>query len=257
MGRTRRRGPRAGTAAPRRGAQGGGDHAISPRSATPRPRRSAASSKTSARASPRPTPSRRTCSSSLFDDAEAEQRRRDRRRWKAKLEKLAKDIARGAAARAGGLRRRRRPSGDDRPRLSLAGGQLIMAGIDPNDEWLGYVQPVGLVVAPIVLARYGLDARNPDPRRHRGGARVRLAEAGRRQAQSAPTRARSKDPWAFFRRHARLAGGPGRRRARRAAAAGGPLPQGRGERHRDRAGLGGRRPGRRLADPRRASSRRG
>ena len=29
----------------------------------------------------------------LFDDAEAEQRRRDRRRWKAKLEKLAKDIA--------------------------------------------------------------------------------------------------------------------------------------------------------------------
>ena len=30
---------------------------------------------------------------SLFDEAEAEQRRRDRRRWKAKLEKLAKDIA--------------------------------------------------------------------------------------------------------------------------------------------------------------------
>ena len=29
----------------------------------------------------------------LFDDAEAEQRRRDRRRWKAKLEKLTKDIA--------------------------------------------------------------------------------------------------------------------------------------------------------------------
>ncbi len=29
----------------------------------------------------------------LFDDAEAEQRRRDRRRWKVKLEKLAKDIA--------------------------------------------------------------------------------------------------------------------------------------------------------------------
>ncbi len=29
----------------------------------------------------------------LFDEAEAEQRRRDRRRWKVKLEKLAKDIA--------------------------------------------------------------------------------------------------------------------------------------------------------------------
>jgi hypothetical protein len=30
------------------------------------------------------------------------------------------------------------------------------AGIDPNDKWLGHVQPVGLVIAPIVLARYGL-----------------------------------------------------------------------------------------------------
>jgi hypothetical protein len=29
----------------------------------------------------------------LFDDAEAEQRGRDRRRWKGKLEKLTKDIA--------------------------------------------------------------------------------------------------------------------------------------------------------------------
>jgi superfamily II DNA or RNA helicase len=38
----------------------------------------------------------------LFDDAEAEQRRRDRRRWKAKLEKLAKDIdSEPARVRAG------------------------------------------------------------------------------------------------------------------------------------------------------------
>ena len=213
LGRARRRGSRAGTAAAGRGAQGRGDDANSPPSATPRPRRSAASSKTSGHASPRPTPSPTTRSSSLFDDAEAEQRRRDRRRWKAKLEKLTKDIAARAAARPGGLRRRRRPSGDDRPRLSLAGGQLIMAGIDPNDEWLGHVQPVGLVVAPIVLARYGLDARNPDPRRHRGGAGVhrRSPTTAARRAQ---TRARCRtlgpsSPALLGWRAAQVAGAPG------------------------------------------------
>jgi hypothetical protein len=31
-----------------------------------------------------------------------------------------------------------------------------MAGIDPNEEWLGHVQPVGLVVAPTVLRKYDL-----------------------------------------------------------------------------------------------------
>jgi hypothetical protein len=31
-----------------------------------------------------------------------------------------------------------------------------MAVIDLNEEWLGHVQPVGLVVAPVVLARHGL-----------------------------------------------------------------------------------------------------
>lgn len=31
-----------------------------------------------------------------------------------------------------------------------------MAGIDPNEEWLGHVQPVGLVVAPAVLRKYDL-----------------------------------------------------------------------------------------------------
>ena len=31
-----------------------------------------------------------------------------------------------------------------------------MAAVDPNLEWLGHVQPVGLVVAPAVLARHGL-----------------------------------------------------------------------------------------------------
>ncbi|MDL2399457.1 Eco57I restriction-modification methylase domain-containing protein [Rhizobium mayense] len=31
-----------------------------------------------------------------------------------------------------------------------------MAGFDPNEEWLGHVQPVGLVVAPVVLKAYEL-----------------------------------------------------------------------------------------------------
>ena len=31
-----------------------------------------------------------------------------------------------------------------------------MAASDPNLEWLGHVQPTGLVVAPAVLTRHGL-----------------------------------------------------------------------------------------------------
>jgi hypothetical protein len=31
-----------------------------------------------------------------------------------------------------------------------------MAVVDPNLEWLGYVQPVGLVLSPTILDRYGL-----------------------------------------------------------------------------------------------------
>jgi hypothetical protein len=31
-----------------------------------------------------------------------------------------------------------------------------MAVVDPNLEWLGYVQPVGLVLSPVILDRYGL-----------------------------------------------------------------------------------------------------
>jgi hypothetical protein len=32
-----------------------------------------------------------------------------------------------------------------------------MAAIDPNAEWIGNVQPIGLVVAATVLARHGLN----------------------------------------------------------------------------------------------------
>jgi hypothetical protein len=31
-----------------------------------------------------------------------------------------------------------------------------MAVFDPNLEWLGYVQPVGLVLSPAILDGYGL-----------------------------------------------------------------------------------------------------
>ncbi|WP_323687115.1 hypothetical protein [Rhizobium sp. AN68] len=31
-----------------------------------------------------------------------------------------------------------------------------MASFDPNEEWLGHVQPIGLVVAPVVLKAYEL-----------------------------------------------------------------------------------------------------
>ena len=32
-----------------------------------------------------------------------------------------------------------------------------MAATDPNLEWLGHVQPIGLVLAPLVLANRGLN----------------------------------------------------------------------------------------------------
>ena len=94
-----------------------------------------------------------------------------------------------------------------------------MAGIDPNDEWLGHVQPVGLVVAPIVLARYGLTPEIQTRADTEAMRDVRFAEAGRRRRKAGDPRA-LKDPWGFLSRRARLAGGPGRRRSRRTRFAG-------------------------------------
>jgi hypothetical protein len=94
-----------------------------------------------------------------------------------------------------------------------------MAGIDPNDEWLGYVQPVGLVVAPVVLARYGL---TPAIQTKGDTDAVRefvsqKPEDGK--AKGAGSRALG-DPWAFF------AGTLGWRAAQVAGAPGGPpLPE--------------------------------
>src|SRR5438309_99287 len=94
-----------------------------------------------------------------------------------------------------------------------------MAGIDPNEEWLGHVQPVGLVVAPIVLARYGLVPAiqtRTDTEALRPFISLKPEDD---RVKSADPRA-LKDPWAFFH------GGLGWSAAKVAGAPGGPtLPE--------------------------------
>jgi N-6 DNA Methylase len=90
-----------------------------------------------------------------------------------------------------------------------------MARVDPNDEWLGYVQPVGLVVAPIVLARFGL---TPEIQTRVETEAVRAFISPKpedRKTKAADQRA-LKDSWAFF--HGVL----GWRASQVAGAAGGP-----------------------------------
>lgn len=65
-----------------------------------------------------------------------------------------------------------------------------MAVIDPNLEWLGYVQPVGLVLSPTILDRYGLV---PEEQTRADGEAV--------AACLTPDEARAlADPWSFFSR---------------------------------------------------------
>src|SRR5713101_3327877 len=68
---------------------------------------------------------------------------------------------------------------------------------DLNEEWLGHVQPVGLVVAPVVLARHGL---NPETQTRADSEEVRKLIAPKEDGASAKnTDPRAlKDPWAFF-----------------------------------------------------------
>jgi hypothetical protein len=87
-----------------------------------------------------------------------------------------------------------------------------MALIDLNEEWLGHVQPVGLVVAPVVLARHGL---NPETQTRADTEEVRKLLSSE-QGASAKNSASSAltDPWAFFEkilgwRTALVAGAPG------------------------------------------------
>src|ERR1700688_3745504 len=87
-----------------------------------------------------------------------------------------------------------------------------MAMIDLNEEWLGHVQPIGLVIAPVVLARHGL---NPETQTRADTEEVRKllsSEEGASAKNSAPSAL--SDPWAFFEkilgwRTALVAGAPG------------------------------------------------
>ena len=118
-----------------------------------------------------------------------------------------------------------------------------MAAIDPNAEWIGNVQPIGLVVAANVLARHGL---NPAEQTRADTEAVRALLSADDEGPALP------DPWAFFTqvlgwRAAQVAGAPGW-----AGAAGGLVHPRRGERHGSGATLGGVRPGQGLANPRSA-----
>lgn len=80
-----------------------------------------------------------------------------------------------------------------------------MAGFDPNEEWLGHVQPVGLVVAPVVLRAYNL-VPEQQTRSDTEAVKPHLAQTEGRPALL--------DPWAFFAdilgwRPGRVAGSPG------------------------------------------------
>jgi N-6 DNA Methylase len=72
-----------------------------------------------------------------------------------------------------------------------------MALIDLNEEWLGHVQPVGLVIAPVVLARHGL---NPETQTRADSDEVRKLIAPKEDGANAksPDPCALKDPWTFF-----------------------------------------------------------
>jgi hypothetical protein len=64
-----------------------------------------------------------------------------------------------------------------------------MAATDPNAEWIGNVQPVGLVLAATVLARHGL---NPAEQTRADSEAVRALLSNDDNGPALP------DPWAFF-----------------------------------------------------------
>jgi hypothetical protein len=80
-----------------------------------------------------------------------------------------------------------------------------LAGNDPNLEWLGHVQPTGLVVAPSVLTRHGLVPEEQT----RADSEI-VAE----HLSTADTGPALPEPWVFFEsildwRPAQVAGAPG------------------------------------------------
>jgi hypothetical protein len=65
----------------------------------------------------------------------------------------------------------------------------MMAAVDPNAEWIGNVQPVGLVLAANILARHGL---NPAEQTRADSEAVRALLSANDEGPALP------DPWAFF-----------------------------------------------------------
>ncbi len=81
-----------------------------------------------------------------------------------------------------------------------------MAWIDPNEEWLGHVQPVGLVVAPVVLRKFDLVPQQ-QTRGDTEAAKAHLTPTDK----AGPA---LRDAWAFFHeilgwQPAQVAGAPG------------------------------------------------
>lgn len=66
-----------------------------------------------------------------------------------------------------------------------------MAVLDPNLEWLGYVQPVGLVLSPAILDRYGLV---PEEQTRADGDTVAACLSSEGEARALA------DPWTFVSR---------------------------------------------------------
>ena len=86
-----------------------------------------------------------------------------------------------------------------------------MAAIDPNAEWIGNVQPIGLVLAATVLARHGL---NPAEQTRADSEAVRALLQYNDRGPALP------DPWALFTqilgwRAKQVAGAPVGRHCRR------------------------------------------
>src|SRR5260370_37803808 len=72
-----------------------------------------------------------------------------------------------------------------------------MAGTDMNEEWLGHVQPVGLVIAPVVLARHGLNPETQTRADSEEGRKL-IAPLEDGASRKSPDPCALKDPWTCF-----------------------------------------------------------
>jgi hypothetical protein len=96
-----------------------------------------------------------------FNDAERRQLEDDRRAWDRRLGCIDTELDTAPHRRK--LPGPRRPARSRRYRLSLAGDRLMPDEtynrlLEIHRRWIGYVQPTGLLVAPVVLAQHGIGA---------------------------------------------------------------------------------------------------